>query len=279
MAFLDFPHEPASTDEAAPANLATERDAEDMPPVEVEAEAPLDDSAESGDDALPPLMGTLLYPANLDGLVQIGIFVAGLFIIDLIGRLLSRIAGPVADLWALLLCVMLGAYVVFYLGYCIFDSSQGGRSAPPISTAHTPDRWDIVAQVLVLLGCVAICFWPAALYHGLTGRLDLPYWALAALGAFPLPMALLTGTLFEGIAALNPLPIVRAIAATLPAYLVLLVKLVPLGVVLAVVYRVSGRYFMARPLRNVACLYLLLIGCHLLGRFYWNQKDRLQWGL
>ena len=274
---LDFPHEPAQTDEAPAPNAATDRPETDAPPVNGDAQT--DNDQETDDEAPPSLMDALLYPANLDGLVQIGFFAAGLWGIALLGRLLYAALRLYTGIVILLLRVLLGGYILFYLGYCIFDSSKGDRRAPPVSTAHTPDKWDIVGQLLLLLGSIAICFWPAALYRGLTGQLDMWYWALAALGAFHLPMALLVGTLFDGIAALNPLTILRSIFATLPVYIVLLLKLAILGGALAAVYRVSGQFWLFSPLRNAVCLYLLLIGSYLLGHFYWKQKHCLQWGL
>ena len=92
-------------------------------------------------------------------------------------------------------------------------------------------------------------------------------------------MALLTATLFDGINALNPLLIVRSILVTFPSYAVLLLQLGLLAGILLGIYWTLGRIPLPRVLSMVVYLYLLLIGAHLLGRFYWRGREKLGWGL
>ncbi len=240
------------------------------------------DSAETTETAseIPPrLIDVFAYPANLDGLAQIAVLALGVWLSSYLGNLLGGLVPGYGALLGLAMQLIVAGYVVFYLGYCIYDSSQGGRRAATISLAHTPGLSDVLGQLLLLLGGIAVCFWPAGLYRGVTERSDVWFWILAATGAFFLPMSLLTATLFEGFDALNPLLIVRSILATLPAYLALIVTLgVPGGIFLAL-YLTLARVPVARVLAPAAYLYLMLVGAHLLGRFYRRHKDRLEWGL
>jgi hypothetical protein len=98
-------------------------------------------------------------------------------------------------------------------------------------------------------------------------------------GAFILPMLLLACTLFGGREALEPALIVKSIAATLPAYLGLIVRLVVLAVIAGILHWDSWWLELPRVLPYAADLYFLWIAGHLLGRFYVRQKGKLGWDL
>jgi hypothetical protein len=102
---------------------------------------------------------------------------------------------------------------------------------------------------------------------------------LAVTGMFFLPMSLLMATLFQGIDALNPVLIVRSILVTLPVYVGLLGELGLLAAVFLLIHWWRGQIRLPHVLATVVYLYLLLMGSHLLGRFYWRQKETLGWGL
>jgi len=251
---------------------------------EQERTAPAVESAQvAGDDSEcespPRFTDAFLYPASLNGLVYIGIFAVGLWVIDVLGGVLSKLARHYGGVLALVLEVAFAGYILFYLGYCIFDSSKGQRRAPAISTAHAPDLWDLVGQWGLLIGGMAICLWPAGLYYGFTERTDVAFWSLAGVGMFFLPMALLTATLFAGIGALNPLLMVRSIVVTLPAYLVLLLKLAAVVLLIRIVQWTAWRLPIPGAFFTAVRLYVFLVGCYWIGSFYHRQRDRLDWGL
>jgi len=235
--------------------------------------------SETSDEAAAGWIDALLYPTNANGLVQIGILTVALWAVGIFGLLIGSFLRQYGGLLVLILRLLVVGYMVYYLSYCIFDSSRGGRRAATISTAHTPDLWDLFSQLLLLLASVAICFSAAAVYYIATERADTPFWVMVMAGAFFFPMTLLTATLFDGIDALNPMLIIRSILVTLPTYLVLIVELGVLALVLAAANWASPRLPIPRILWNVVYLYLLLIGSHLLGRFYCRHKDALDWGL
>jgi len=272
-ALLNLPHELPKSPAHESGDAATGADAQDTVEPEVA------DSSEASPDVPPRFTDVLLYPTNLDGLVQIGILAFCLWLAKLFGGLLATFARPYGVLLAIIAYVVVAGYVVFYIGYCIYDSSQGGRRAPTVSLAHTPGMSDLLSQLLLLVAGVAICLWPAAIYRGVAGRADAWLWVLGGAGAFFLPMSLLTAALFDGIDALNPVLIVRSILVTLPAYLGLVVRLGLLGGIFLVLRSALGRLPVPQVLSMAAYLYLSLIAAHLLGRFYWRWKDRLEWGL
>jgi len=257
-----------------------EKDSDEVADAQVAA---LESAQVAGDDSEcegpPRFTDAFLYPASLNGLVYIGIFAVGLWVIDVLGGVLSKFARHYGGVLALVLEVAFAGYILFYLGYCIFDSSKGERRAPAISTAHAPDLWDLVGQWGLLIGGMAICLWPAALFYGFTERTDVAFWSLAGVGLFFLPMALLTATLFAGIGALNPLLIVRSIVVTLPAYLVLILKLPAVVLLMRIVQWMAWRLPIPGVFFTAVRLYVLLVACYWIGSFYHRHKDRLDWGL
>ena len=269
LALLDIPSqspEERTPDTAALAQLAA-------------AESAVMEGEDSESAGPARFTDAFLYPASLNGLVYIGIFAVGLWVINFLGGVLSRFARHYGGILALVLEVAFAGYILFYLGYCIYDSSKGQRRAPAISTAHAPDLWDLLGQWGLLIGGMAICLWPAGLYYGFTERTDTAFWSLAGVGLFFLPMALLTATLFAGIGALNPLLIVRSIVVTLPAYLVVILKLAVVVLLIRIVQWVAWQLPIPGVLFTAVRLYVLLVACYWIGSFYHRQKDRLGWGL
>ncbi len=260
--FLDLPPKPSDVEspgaEGVSAGIVAQQDAESAP---------------------ARFTDPLVYPVNADGLVQIVVVTLGLGVFRVLGPVFGQVLGPYSRVLVLIGEIIIVCYLIFYAHYCIYDSSQGGRRAATISLAHTPDRGDLVWQLLLLVASVAVCLWPAALYRGVAGRPDAWFWVLAAAGAFFLPMSLLAATLFQGIDALNPVLIVRSILVTLPAYVVLVGELGLLAAFFLVIRWAVGQVRLPHVLATVAYLYLLLMGSHLLGRFYWRRKEGLGWGL
>ena len=255
-----------------------------------------EDEAESVTESeLPWLIDIALYPFSAAGAVNLGIFCLGPPILGLINHLiLSRI--PFGTLIALVLFLLLVAYALHYLAFCTFDSSKGGRRAPDTLAQDAPDKSDLISQLFLTLGSIALCFWPAVVYSAWTGRTDAIFWLLSVCGLFFFPMALLAGTLFDAIHALNPIVIIVSIVRTLPRYLgLVLFFCIPLALVAAIIANISpqsalGMLFYSRTLINyflttafiykaIPLAYLTMIGAHLLGRFYWLHKDKLDWGL
>ena len=235
----------------------------------------------------------------MSGVIHLMIF---WFLPPLAGTFLRRAPGTLFILIALAIgvyLVLLG-YMVYYIGLCVSDSAKGGRRAPDITTLDLPDAGELLSQLFLILGAIAICFWPASLYYVCTKRIDLVFWVLSACGIFFLPMALLAGILFDAIHALNPLFIIGSISRTFLPYCALVPLFCGLGGLLAIIapnifsmpsaqslqggigqiMLVLARLFGATlTYPGMAFIYLAMVAAHLLGWFYWWYKDKLNWGL
>jgi len=247
---------------------------------------------------LPWPIDVFLYPTSVSGIIHLMIF---WFLPPVVGTFLLR----AADIFILIplaigvYLVLLG-YMFYYIGLCIFDSSKGGRRAPDITTLDRPDASEIICQLFLILGAIAICFWPAALYYVFAKKTDLVFWVLSACGIFFFPMALLAGILFDATHALNPVFIIGSISRTFLPYCGLVPLFCVLGGLLALITSntfalpstqslqhgiaqimlVLARLFRATlTYPGMVFIYLAMVAAHLLGWFYWWHKDKLNWGL
>ena len=198
----------------------------------LEEEPPLADECK-----LPWLIDAFLYPISASGMINLAVFVLlPLFVSFLLG-LLARFLSPFLSFGTSYIIIFLkvpyyvvyGGYVCYYVVHCVIDSSKGNRRASDLPIANTFDAGDLVAQVILLLGCVAICFCMAALYYIFTKRLDYWFWVLLALGGFFFPMFLLRGVMFDSFDALNPIEIFRSIFSTFLPYCGLVLFFMALG--------------------------------------------------
>lgn len=249
---------------------------------------------------LPRIIDIFLYPFSASGLIHLAIFGFGPLLLGLVHSLIFSRAGHLGAIISLGLYILLVGYLFYYLAYCIFDSSKGGRRAPDIVLQGAPDRGDLVSQLFLMLGCVAVCFWPAALYYIFTQRIDLIFWLLLACAIFLFPMALLRGVLFDSFHALNPILIISSIFKALLKYCSLVLFFCILGGLVAkIISDISDlpkpqglsqlinyifvflNYFFSAAFiyKAIAFVYLAMVAAHLLGSFYWWHKDKLTWGL
>jgi len=239
---------------------------------------------------LPWLIDILLYPTSVSGIIHLVIFL-------LAPLLIKKLTFIYFGIVSLVLYMLLVGYVFYYIGHCVFHSSKGGWRAPDISTYNAPDRGDLISQLFLMLGCVAVCFCPAAIYYIITERTDLLFWLLSAYGFFFLPMVLLTVVLFDSVDALNPIVIIRSIFRTFFPYCGLILVFCVLGGLAAPIISNLPKTHALRQTpfyicmvldyllgaefiyQKIAFIYLVMVAAHLLGRFYWWYKDKLNWGI
>jgi hypothetical protein len=248
---------------------------------------------------LPWIIDIFLYPLSASGVIHLAVFWLTPPLLGLVYRfILSRIL--IGVIIAAFLYIMLIGYAFYYLSYCIFDSSKGGSRAPDISQQRIPDKSELISQLFLILACIAVCFWPVAVYHLFTKRADLVFWLLSACGIFFFPMALLAGVLFDATHALNPVFIICSIFRTFFKYCGLVLFFCVLaGLVAKIVSDISNlpkpqdmlgavtqiflilNYFFSAAFiyKAVALIYFAMVAAHLLGGFYWWHKDKLNWGL
>ena len=225
---------------------------------------------------LPWFLDVFLYPANLNGLLQIGVLAIFYFIITLRNYGLAIV--PYGFVMYILFCFIITGYLFCCLANCIADSAKGGVRAPDISGIRTLVLQELFLQILLILGCFALCFSPLALYYVITHKTDLIFLFLAAVGIFFFPMALLVGLLFETIDALNPIFLITNISRTFLSYCGLILSFYVLAALLYTIPTALEKLPYLKIISGAVALYLLFIESHVLGRFYWRNKEKLDWG-
>jgi hypothetical protein len=234
---------------------------------------------------LPWIIDIFLYPLNKAGLtiLLIAVGVPSLLRIALrFFRLFSGAFPPVLIFWVLFIVLhwaavaMFALYMNWYVCECIRDSAEGGIRAAETAAA-TPGFWEIIIQAAKVAVAALLCMAPALIYLNETRRTDQAFGVLYGAGGFVFPMALLAMVMFDGLHALNPILLIGSILRTLFHYCIL----VPFCYVLCLLVPIAGYYLVKRWMLGSALLffayYQLLVLGHLLGRFYWRNKERLNW--
>jgi hypothetical protein len=245
----------------------------------LEEEPPLADECK-----LPWLIDAFLYPISASGMINLAVFVILPQLVSLLVFVLASFLAPflqsgtsyITRLLTAPFYIVFGCYVVYYVAHCVIDSTKGRRRATDLPMANIYSAGDLVAQVILLLGIVAICFCPAAFYYIFTKRIDFWFWVLLVLGGFFFPMCFLRGIMFDSFDALNPIEISRSILSTFLPYCGLVLFFMAIGgFAVAVLPRLPLWGF----LRMGIIFYLVFVLAHRSGWFYWWYKDKLGWGL
>ena len=226
---------------------------------------------------LPWFIDIFLYPFNLGGVVHlIGLwlllFLFCPLIIAFVGLGIEYI--PIVYFLAV-------AYTLYYFTECIRDSASGAHCAPDLRASQVkPDRWDYISQLLVVVGSIAVCFCPVAVYYVVTERSDLIYWLILACGGFFFPMVLLAVVLFDSFSALNPILIIGSIFRTLPPYCGMVLFFYAGALLFMKIYSPVNRFWLL-PIVSFLIkgleLYMILVAVGLLGRFYKRFEKKLNW--
>ena len=245
----------------------------------LEEEPPLADECK-----LPWIIDALLYPISASGMINLAVFVLLPLLVSFLLGLLARFLSPFLSFGTSYIIIFLkvpyyivyGGYVCYYVAHCVIDSSKGSRRASDLPIANTFDAGDLVAQVILLLGCVAICFSLTAFYYIFTKRIDSWFWVLLVFGGFFFPMFLLRGVMFDCFDAMNPIEIFRSILNTFLPYFCLVLFFMVIG---GFVVMVLPHLPLWRFLKAGIIFYLVFVLAHRLGWFYWWYKDKLKWDL
>lgn len=245
----------------------------------LEEEPPLADECK-----LPWLIDAFLYPISTSGLIHIAIFVFVPRVVSFVLGLMMALLVPIfRQGTGYILAFLLIPYYLFFYGYvfyyitdCVVSSSKGDRRASDVTVPNNLSAGDFVSQVILILGCIAICLWPAAVYYSCTRQTDLYFFLLFAGGVFFLPMSFLRGVMFDCFDALNPISITSSILSTFLSYCGLVLFFFALGGFVAVILpRLPLWGFVSASVK----IYLLFVLIHRLGWFYWWHKDKLDWGI
>ncbi len=228
-------------------------------------------------DRKPWYLEILLYPASWDGITYIVVFILLRLLLNFSYRiLLSRLYFGILIYSSLFLFLV--GYVLYYIGYCIFDSSKGGVNAPPMLDQKV-DKYDLLVQIIYFLGSLAICFWPAATYFAITMDINWKFWFLFTVGTFFFPISILRAALFDELDALNPVKIIKSVKNALLPYCRLILILIAFTFLIVFINWLTEIIAFLGLFSIALNICLLLIFAHILGRFYWYHKYKLNWGV
>jgi len=232
----------------------------------------------------PGIIDVFLYPFGRAGVATLGVMLgtpAVLIVVALaciwlcqVAPLLLLIAAPIA-MGAAIVALGMVLYFCWYVCECIRDSAAGGIRAPD-TMGMTPGIMDMFAQDFQLLACVGVCL---GLYTSTVNCLPMnsgASWALMGTIAFLFPMTLLRVIMSESLQGLLPVGTLRLIGRTCCAYCVLVLALCALPGLGYVLLRTVQGWPLLALLMGYG-LYVCLVSAHLLGRFAWHCRDRLDW--
>ena len=233
---------------------------------------------------LPWLLDILLYPTSMSGLINLGIF----WLLPILIRVfLMLLPGIIAWLLGLLASLVVTAYVYYYFVECIRDSALGGIRAPE-NIGTFPDMSDAFSQFMEIVACVVIFWLPFFAYYmykifwqpnaaNYNPRTDVIFWLLLGYGIFFFPMGLLALVIFSSSAAFNPILWITSILSTFFQYCFLVLFFCVLGWLASRIRAYFQGALLFAYLLNAVFIYLAMVGAHLLGRFYYQNSEKLNW--
>jgi DNA-directed RNA polymerase subunit RPC12/RpoP len=235
---------------------------------------------------LPWIADIFLYPMNLEGLTII-LMSAGipllLRMLQEFLRLFSHVFLPMYVFFvlaAVIQWISVGVFILYVLWYfyeCVCSSAAGQVRAPQ-TAGCTPGLWEMLGKAFRTIACFIFFMLPSIFYMGSKQQFDDPvYWLLVGLGIFLFPMGLLAVAVFDSVCGVNPILILGSIFSTFFQYCALVAfcyaffLLIPLAGYFMRHVWILGYLFM------LVAFYLGLILAHLLGRFGFKYRDKLNW--
>ena len=173
--------------------------------------------------------------------------------------------------------MVISAYTFWYFGNCIIESAAGQTRAPDV-LVDAPSLEDIGFRFVRILLCIVFFIAPPVIYYGYTRQADIILYVLLAYTAFFSPIGLLSVVLHDRIAALNPILLIRSVLKTFFSYMKLVILFYIAGCLFFFVSRISLR-FLLNIVINAASIYLFIILGHILGRYYWQNQEKLDWDI
>jgi len=235
----------------------------------------------------PAFIDVFLFPFGRAGMATLSIMLGAPTVLILVALaciwmcqaapLLLLLAVPIA-LAGAVLTVGLVLYLCWYFCECIRDSADGGIRAPD-TMGNTPGIMDMFGQDFQLLVCVGVC---VGLYTSTVNSLPMnSIMAGVLMGAiaFLFPMTLLRVVMSESLQGLLPVMTLRLIGRTLGPYCVLVLALSVLPGLGLILIRMTEGWPLPVQLALLSGygLYTCLVCTHLLGRFAWHCRERLDW--
>lgn len=230
----------------------------------------LEDDVETGDRKYPWPIDIWLYPISPSGMTSLAIVIVFTTILDIIplgpaGFLLKRSVG-----------LLIGFYFAWYLVECIRDSSAGATRAPNVIGSGGDDLRSMFERYCYIFVIWMICVMPMIFYSVVDKQNDAIYWSLRIYCAVLFPMLFLAIIILDCASAFNPIMLIIAMIKTFPSYILVVAVFFGFIMVMHLLPAVENRF--AAFLSGAVTLYMIFIGAHLLGRFYWFNRFRLDWG-
>jgi DNA-directed RNA polymerase subunit RPC12/RpoP len=245
---------------------------------EIKRESPAKELENAAECKFPWIIDIFFYPINTSGMIHIVIF-----------SFLPRMLLPLAHFNYWLSPPVFGlGFLVIYIGYflyCfseyIYDSAKGNRRVPEskISPNIVLHIEELLSPILNMFICIAACFGPLLAYFIITKRIDFIFWLLVVYGSLFLPMVLLAVVMFDSFWVLNPLFIVGSIFKVFLRYCGLILSLSVSGGLIVLLTATFLQLTIFGYIFGTVCIYMAMVMAHLLGRFYYRYKDRLNWGI
>ena len=276
LSFLDIPQKDETAEQPANSEQVSDKMLEDLQKLEEKLEEDRPEPAEPvGKRKLPWLIDISLYPVSQPGLIILAIIIVIPLLINIVAGLLGPfrifVAAP-----GVVINIVIGLYALWYFSECIRDSAAGGVRAPDVM-ANAPSIGDMFFQTLKVVGCLVIFALPAIIYSIRVKEDNTIYYSLLAGCGFFFPMGLLGVIMFDSFTGLNPLVLIGSIFSTFFQYCGLVIFLFGLGFL----YKKTESIFSQVPIlayrQIIDFIYLLMIMGHLLGRFYWRYREKLNW--
>jgi len=170
----------------------------------------------------------------------------------------------------------IGLYLYWYLAECIRDSGTGGLRAPE-TIGSAPGLDDMFWQTLLITACLVIFLGPWLVYHLIVRQTDTTFWCVFSVGLFVFPMGLLSVVMFDSLTGLNPFIIIRSISSSFFPYCAMVALFALMGLLLYAGARAAEQSAVLGAIVFLVRMYLLLVGSHLLGRFYFRYQEKLNW--
>ncbi|MHC4368354.1 MAG: hypothetical protein ACYSW8_12145 [Planctomycetota bacterium] len=238
------------------------------------------------DRKLPWIADIFLYPINHEGLTII-LMSAGIPLIlralQEFLRIFSHVFLPMFVFFALVRIIQWMSVGLFILYVCWYSyecicSSAAGRVRAPETAGCTPGLWEMLGKALRTVACFIFFMLPSMFYLGSERQLYDPIcWLLVGLGIFLFPMGLLAVAVFDSIRYVNPFLVIGSIFSTFFQYCALVIFYYAFFLLIPLVgYFMSGVWILGYLFMLVA-FYLGLILAHLLGRFGWKYREKLNW--
>jgi hypothetical protein len=225
---------------------------------------------------LPWLIDIFLYPFSVPGLKSLAIFIGVPLLINILWTILPIQLSCLFSLVTMVINIVIFFYIYWYFVECVRDSADGGVRAPE-GLGATPGFMGMFWQTVNVIGCLAVFFVPFVFYMLFARRADIIFWLLLIYAVFLFPMGLLATIMFDSAIGLNPRLLIRSISSTFFPYCGLVLLFVTPVVLIGMLHaELQESQLWSFILRSVVT-YLVLVGAHLLGRFYWRYQDKFNW--